>query len=157
MSSAMSPEKARELRDGHPRQIRRLFIPQHGTRKQRELRFDHRFPGQVDRARALLDGLEGMTVAAGATPGSLSITYEICDYTLEGLEAALRAQGFHFEGGILRKLHNALVHFSEETQLRNMRCPERLLKKSHDIYSRAWDRHAHGDHDDTPPDLRHES
>jgi hypothetical protein len=47
-----------------------------------------------------------------------------------------------------------MIAYAEETQLRNMRMPERLIKKSHEVYSRAWDHHLHGDHDDTPPDMR---
>ena len=33
--------------------------------------------------------------------------------------------------------------------------PERLLKKSqNEAYTHAWERHLHGDHDDTPPEWR---
>jgi len=46
------------------------------------------------------------------------------------------------------------VYFCEETQMRNMRVPERLIKKSHLVYSKAWEHHPHGDRDDTPAELR---
>ena len=35
-----------------------------------------------------------------------------------------------------------------------MRMPQRLIKKSNEIYVKAWEHHAHGDHDDTPLELR---
>jgi hypothetical protein len=156
MSGKMTPEKARELRDGHSRHRPSPFAPQPGTRKHRELRFDHIRPEQVDQARKLLAGLEGIEVDAGPEPHSLSLCYELRDYTLEGLETALTKQGFHLDNSIFSKLTRAVVYYCEETQLRNMRVPERLIKKSHEVYSKAWEHHPHGDHDDTPPELRKE-
>ncbi len=150
----MNPEKARELRDGKSRQRASPFSPQPGTRKHRELRFNPQHPEEVAEAHKLLAGLDGMDIEAGLTAHSLSIWYDVNDYTLEGLEAALKRQGFHLDNGVFNKISSALAHFCEETQLRNMHGPQRLLKKSHDIYSKAWDQHAHGDHDETPPDLR---
>jgi len=35
-----------------------------------------------------------------------------------------------------------------------MRCPQRLIKQSHEVYVKAWGAHLHGDHDDTPQELR---
>ncbi|MBK6639418.1 MAG: hypothetical protein IPG34_18360 [Rhodocyclaceae bacterium] len=95
-----------------------------------------------------------MEVALGPKPNSLSVMYDLRNYTLQGLERALIQQGFTLSDTLYLRLRRAVLYYSEETQLRNMRMPERLLKKSHEIYSRAWDKHPHGDHDDTPPDLR---
>ena len=150
----MNPEKARELRDGHTRPHPRPFLPQPDTHKTRELRFEPGHAGEIGRAVNLLSGLPGMLVAPGETANSLSVSYELGDYTFEGLEAALVAQGFHFDSSIVRRIQRALIHFSEETQLRNMRVPERLIKKSQQVYSRVWEKHMHGDHDSTPQDLR---
>ncbi len=151
----LNPEQARLIRDKerglhrpHP------LLPQTGTRKHREIRFGKLPPGQVARARALLERLDGLIVADGVLPTSIAIWYEIEEHTMEALEAALRQQGFHLENTLIAKLIRALVYYSEETQLRNMHGPQRLLKKSHEIYSKAWDHHPHGDHDDTPPELR---
>jgi hypothetical protein len=156
--SRMTPEKARELRDelrnGKPRAHPSAFVPQPGTRKQREVRFDHLHPEHVEEAHQLLSGLEGMDVERGVVPDSLLIGYEIGEYSLEGLEAALVRQGFHLDNSVYSKVVRALVYFCEETQMRNMRVPERLIKKSHEVYSKAWEHHPHGDHDETPPELR---
>ncbi len=151
----LNPEQARQIRDKerglsrpHP------LLPQTGTRKHREIRFAKLPPGQVEHARELLERLDGLDVAAGTMPNSIAIWYEIEDHTLEQLEAALRDQGCHLECSLYAKLIRALVYYSEDTQLRNMHGPQRLLKKSHEVYSKAWEHHPHGDHDDTPPELR---
>jgi hypothetical protein len=151
----MDVERARLLRDKerglhrpHP------LIPQSGTRKHRELRFNKLRDWQVAQAMELLAKLDCLDVAPGTLPNSVSVWYEITDYTMEGLETALINQGFHLENTLYCKLIRAIVYYSESTQLRNMRQPERLLKKSHEVYSKAWDHHPHGDHDDTPPELR---
>ena len=151
----MDVERARRMRDkerglhrAHP------LAPQAGTRKHRELRFDKLRPWQVEQARTLLGGLERLEVATGMLSNSLSVWYEVTDYTMEGLENALIERGFHLENTLYCKMIRALVYFCEETTLRNMRQPERLIKKSNEIYSKAWDHHPHGDHDDTPVELR---
>ena len=151
----MDIESARHLRDKE-RGLHRphTIAPQPGTRKHRELHFSKLHPGQVEQAFVLLSGLDGITVAPGAASNGISVWYEITDYTMRGLEAALIDQGFHLDNGLMSKLVRALVYFVEDTQLRNMRQPERLLKKSHTVYSKAWENHPHGDHDDTPTDLR---
>ena len=122
------------------------------TAKERLLRFAKLGSGQVEQARQLLAGLEGMEVSPAAH--GLKVRYEITDYTLEGIEKALVSQGFQLETSLYSKILRNLVYFCEETQLRNMRMPERLIKKSNEIYVKAWEHHAHGDHDDTPLELR---
>jgi hypothetical protein len=151
----LNPERARLLRDKE----RGLHRPhalaiQSGTRKHREIRFGKLPPGQVARALELLARLERFEVAPGLGEYSVSVWYDIDDYTMESLEDALRQQGFHLDNTLYSKLIRALVYYCEETQLRNMHGPQRLIKQSHQVYSKAWDHHPHGDHDDTPPELR---
>lgn len=151
----LNPERARLMRDKE-RGLHRphSLMPQTGTRKHRELRFAKLPPDQVERAWKLLTCLDGLELAAGSSSNSISIGYEIEEHTLEALENALRQAGFHLECSLYNKLIRALVYYSEDTQLRNMHGPQRLLKKSHEVYSKAWEHHPHGDHDDTPPELR---
>jgi hypothetical protein len=151
----LNPERARILRDKerglhrpHP------LAPQTGSRKHREIRFAKLPPGQAERAMELLTRLERIEVAPGLHAESVSVWYEVTDHTLEALEYSLREHGFHLSNTLYSKLIRALVHYSEDTELRNMNHPERLLKQSHEVYSKAWDHHPHGDHDDTPPELR---
>jgi hypothetical protein len=151
----LDPEQARLIRD-RERGLQRphAFAPQSGTRKHRDIRFAKLPPNQVEHAGAFLAQLDKCEVAPGFSDLSLSVWYEVTDYTLEGIESALRQQGFHLDNTLYAKLLRALVHYCEQTQLRNMHGPQRLIKKSHEVYSQAWDHHPHGDHDDTPPELR---
>jgi len=151
----LTPERARLIRDKerglhrpHP------LLPQTGTRKHREIRFAKLPPGQIEHAYMLLARLEHLELAPGLLPNSLSVWYEVENYTMEGLEAALRHEGFHLECSLYAKLIRALVYYAEDTQLRNLHGPQRLLKQSHEVYCKAWENHPHGDHDDTPVELR---
>ncbi len=152
----MTPEEARLLRDrkcGHhwPRGMHAS-----GTHKRRELRFDSRHPEQLQQAHQLLLQLEGVQVDPGRFIDRLLIQYDLLEHTLRGIEVKLIRAGIALHSGPLHRLMRALTHFAEETELRNLHGPQRLIKKSHDIYSTAWDHHPHGDHDDAPPDLRAE-
>ena len=151
----MNPERARLLRD-QERGLHRPhpLAPQAGTRKHREIRFCKLKQVQVTDAQALLATLPGLEVAPGTQPNGLSVWYEIADHCLEALETLLVDKGFHLENTLYCKLIRALVYFTEETQRRNMAQPERLIKKSHEVYSQAWEHHPHGDRDETPPELR---
>lgn len=153
----MNPERARVLRDElrHRSHRHQGLAPHEGSRKRRELRFDERHSGQAEQAHQLLCGVDALTVTAGSA-NRLIIEYDLTEYTLAGLEKALASQGFLFDDSLFCKLRRALIHFLEETQLRNMRMPHRLLKKSNEVYVKAWEQHSHGDHDDTPAELREE-
>jgi len=151
----MNPERARLLRD-QERGLHRPhpLAPQSGTRKHREIRFCKLKHWQLSDAIALLSSLPKLEVAPGTQPNGISVWYEITDYHMESLEQLLIDRGFHLENTLYCKLVRALVYFTEETQLRNLGQPERLIKQSHDVYSKAWEHHPHGDRDDTPPELR---
>lgn len=122
--------------------------------KRREIRFKALPPGQTGRAAALLNGLPGLEVTRGPRDRVLIISYRVTDYTLMGIEEALATQGFQLDNTLYTKLMRALAHFCEETQLRNLRSPQRLIKKSNEVYVKVYDHHPHGDHDDTPVELR---
>jgi hypothetical protein len=151
----MNPESARHLRD-QERGLQRPhpLVPQTGTRKHRELRFCKLKESQIAEAFALLGTLPKLEIAPGTLPNGISVWYEITDHSMEELENLLIDRGFHLENTLYCKLIRALVYFTEETQMRNMGQPERLIKKSHEVYSKVWEHHPHGDHDDTPPELR---
>lgn len=152
----MNPERARQLRDQERGMHRpHPLAPQAGTRKHREIRFCKLKQTQlVADAIALLSSLPNIEVAPGTLPNGVSVWYEISDHCMEGLEKLLEDRGFHLENTLYCKLIRALVYFTEETQRRNMVQPERLIKKSHEVYSQAWEHHPHGDKDETPPELR---
>ncbi|MBV2234263.1 MAG: hypothetical protein KUL75_01845 [Sterolibacterium sp.] len=153
----MNLEQARKLRDAvrHRSHRHQGLVCQHDSAKTRLLHFDSLLAAQTEQVRQLLDGIDGLTVTCVAQ-NCLQVSYNLTEYTLAGLEKALTSQGFRFQQSWYRSLERALIHFWEETQLRNMRVPQRLIKKSNEVYVKAWEQHPHGDHDDTPRELREE-
>lgn len=128
--------------------------PGAGLDKRRELRFAASPPGQVERAFEVLQKVEGLQVERSDNPRVLCISYSILDHSLEAVEDALRDAGYHLDNGLYARLVRAVVYFCEETQRHNLLAPERLIKKSNEVYMNVYDQHPHGDHDDTPVELR---
>lgn len=122
--------------------------------KQREIRFKTLPPGQVERAWRSLQVLKELQLERTNDPLAIVVRYSVLDYSLETLEDALREAGFALDNSLYTKLVRAIVYFSEETQRHNLLSPERLIKQSNEVYIHAWDHHIHGDHDDTPLELR---
>jgi hypothetical protein len=121
--------------------------------KSREIVF-HPLPvGQAGRALSLLEGLDGLEVTTGPTADCLVVRYHICEYTLEGLETALASQGFHLDNSLLSKLKRALAYFCEGVQRRNVAANEPDIK-SQQAFMKVYERHLHGDRDDTPEEWR---
>lgn len=122
-------------------------------KKDREIIFHALPPGQAERARILLEGLDGLVVRIGPQCNCLRVRYHVCEYTLEGLEAALASQGFHLDNSLLSKLKRALAYFSESVQRRNVEANEPDIK-SQQAFITVYERHLHGDCDDTPEEWR---
>lgn len=121
--------------------------------KIREIVFHDLPAGQVERALILLEGLDGLVVTAGPDGSRLLVRYHICEYTLEGLEAALVSQGFHLDNSLLSKLKRSLAYFSESVQRRNVAADEPDIK-SQQAFMKVYENHLHGDRDDTPEEWR---
>jgi len=111
--------------------------------------------GQLERAYDLLAGLENMHVEKTTELNSLRISYSLRDYSLEGLEAALKKAGFYFKETLLDKLGKKFIYYCEEVQYHNLNTPEHLTKSNTPvIFAKLYENHPHGDHDDTPKELR---
>ena len=119
--------------------------------KTRELAFNATPPGQAERALRLLAGLDGLQVSV-AEPRVLSVRYNLCEYTLEGLEAALVAQGFHLDGSLMQRLKRALAHYCEDVQRRNVAANPPDIKSQ--AFIQTYEQHLHGDRDETPEEWR---
>lgn len=120
-----------------------------------DLYFAEEPAGQRERAYALLGGLENLRVEKTAEPNSLRISYSLRDYSLEGLEAALKKAGFYFKENLLDKLGRKFIYYCEEVQYHNLNTPEHLTKSNTPvIFAKLYENHPHGDHDDTPKELR---
>lgn len=124
------------------------------TQKRREILFSRLPPGQVPEAADLLAGLEGVSATPNLDKRSVVVSYNLTDYTLQGLEAGLIDQGFHLDNTLMSRIMRAFFYYVEETQLHNLGAPERSLKSAPKGYAKAWEQHPHGDHDDTPPEWR---
>lgn len=123
--------------------------------KRREILFSKFPPGQIPEAADHLKAQEHLEVVPQLEKRAIAVAYDLRDHTLENLEAQLTDKGFHLDNTLMSKLIRALVHYVEETQLHNLEAPEHKLKKSpRAAYVQAWERHPHGDHDDTPPEWR---
>lgn len=121
--------------------------------KDREIVFHPLPPGQVERARILLEGLDGLVVMECGDGCRLLVRYHVCEYTLEGLETALADQGFHLDNSLLTKVKRALAYFCEGVQRRNVAANEPDIK-SQQAFMKVYERHLHGDRDDTPEEWR---
>lgn len=123
------------------------------TLKRRQIVFHPVPAGQARRAGALLSRVPGLAVRCEDDGVSLSVGYHVPDFTLEGIEQALEANGFHLDGSLLQRLRRALVHYAEEVQCENLSIPERC-EKCREIWVQAFEHHPHGDRDDTPEEWR---
>ena len=123
--------------------------------KQRDIVFSPDPPGQIVRAYQLLSGLPNCRIEYGDIPNSLHVTYNLEHYTLEGLEHALTEEGFHLDHSVLRGIERNVIYYSEDTICHNMDIPMQFTKKKiREIFVKAYEHEPHGDHDDTPPELR---
>ena len=129
------------------------YGPQAGLMKHREVRFSLRSYERIDEAGRFLTAQGNITVT-GRRGRALAIEYSLAEHSFRSIERLLGENGFHTDTGLVMRIVRALLHFCEDTQLRNLRQPERLIKKSNEIYVKAWQHHPHGDHDDTPTELR---
>jgi hypothetical protein len=124
-------------------------------RKERNVQFSKFPPGQVPEAADFLRKLEHVDVEPQVERRMVGVAYDLYEHSLQELESALEDRGFHLDSTLMSKLMRALIYYVEETQLHNLDAPDRPLKKSqNEAYTNAWERHPHGDHDDTPPEWR---
>ena len=122
-------------------------------KKQREIHFQPLPTDQAAQAARLLSRLPEVVATPQAANHGLQVSYSLPTWTLQQLEERLLQAGFHLDGALLHRIRRALVHYTESVQLENLHHPEREYKTK-EVYTQAWEHHPHGDHDDTPEDLR---
>ena len=124
-------------------------------RKERNIAFAEIPPGQVTEASSFLGHVEHLEVVPHGERRTIAVAYDLHEHSLQELEGALEDKGFHLETSLMNKMMRALIYYVEETQIHNFGAHDRLLKRSqNEAYTHAWERHLHGDHDDTPPEWR---
>lgn len=128
------------------------------TYKEREILFAKFPPGQVPEASDHLAAKDDLAVAPQLEKRAVAVGYELTSYTLDELESELEEKGFHLDNTLLSKLTRAIIRYTEETQLHNLdaagTCRQARDGARDEAYVHAWEKHPHGDHDDTPPEWR---
>lgn len=123
--------------------------------KKRKLVFTDDPDNQLDQAYLLLSGLENFHVQKCTEDNCLTISYSVQHYSLEALEKALAREGFKLKYSWLENLKRQLIHYSEDVQYHNLKTPEHHVKKTPpEIFVQVYEHHPHGNHDDTPKELR---
>lgn len=123
--------------------------------KQRDIVFSADPPGQVERAYQFLSGMAGCKVEYGDSANTLRVRYNLHDYTLEGLEGSLTEEGFQLDHSMLHSIGRKVIYYCEDTVCHNLDIPAYPTKKNErTVFVKAYDQVSHGDHDDTPPELR---
>ncbi len=123
--------------------------------KRRDIVFSAEPPGQIDRAYQLLSGLPDCKVEYSNTQNTLCVSYNLHNYTLEGLENGLTEEGFHLDHGMLHSIGRKVIYYCEDTTCHNLDIPVHPTKKNErEVFVKAYTQELHGDHDDTPPELR---
>ena len=123
--------------------------------KQRNIVFSAQPPDQIARACLLLAGLPGCKVEYADTPNALRVFYNLHHYTLEGLENGLAKEGFNLDHSPLHHIARQIIYYCEDTTCHNLDIPTYPTKKNQcEVFVMAYDHELHGDHDDTPVELR---
>ncbi|MBA4092897.1 MAG: hypothetical protein C0489_02300 [Candidatus Accumulibacter sp.] len=124
-------------------------------RKERNIQFSKFPPGQVPEASDYLARIERVKAEALVEKRAVGVAYDLREHSLQELEGTLEDKGYHLDNTLMSKMMRALIYYVEETQLHNLEAPHKPLKRSQsEAYTHAWERHPHGDHDDTPPEWR---
>ncbi|GLS04462.1 hypothetical protein GCM10007860_16090 [Chitiniphilus shinanonensis] len=104
-------------------------------------------------AAALLAAQAEVTVHLRRDRHGLIVRYSLALHSHQELEALLQAHGHALADGPLARLARAIRRYAEQVARDNNVIPEHQLK-ARDVYARVWEHHPHGDHDDTPEELR---
>lgn len=131
----------------------------HELIKQREIWFMN-LDAQTHPAReamSLLLDADGIEHTHIITPACLHVRYDISRITLQIIEEALEAVGFHLDNSLLYKMKRALFHYTEETQLTNLGYLHDQASSTLDIFISSYQQRQHGCRDQRPPHLRHYS
>lgn len=123
--------------------------------KKRVLRFMPEPADQVEGALMILSGLSGLQVVRTSEPHCLEIHYNLCDYTLAGLEHALEQEGFLLKHGLLHHLGRYLVYYCEDTARHNMEIRGHVTKKNEkEVFIGVHEQHVRPDLAGKSPELR---
>lgn len=122
--------------------------------KTREITFSSEHPDDAARAQLLLIGLPDLTVEQTA-PCVLKVSYNLHNYTLEGIEAAMVEEGFRLDHSLLHSIGRKVIYYCEDTTCHNLDIPVHPTKMNQQtVFSSAYEHQHHADNDDIPTELR---
>ena len=119
-----------------------------------DLRLSALTEDEITKALVVLHAQPGLSVLRMAQTNVLHLDYALAQCSLRMIENLLIGHGVALDDSVGARMRRALTHFREDTQIRNAASPQRLIKQSNQVYVKAYEHHPHGDHDDTPPELR---
>lgn len=123
--------------------------------KRRELLFAAEPPDQVDRAYTILSGLPNLRTSRSEKAHTLEVSYNLRNYTLEGLERALEQEGFVLDHSFLHQMARNIIYYCEDTGLHNMEIKTHNTKRNEkDLFVEISAQHPHHEHASIPPELR---
>ncbi|MDD2686349.1 MAG: hypothetical protein PHY62_09350 [Gallionella sp.] len=122
--------------------------------KTRELTFSPEHPDDAERAMVLLGGLPDLSVEQ-ASPCVLRVSYNLHNYTLEGIEAALTEEGFHLDHSLLHSVGRKVIYYCEDTTCHNMDIPVHPTKMNQQaVFSTAYEHQHQSDNTNIPSEVR---
>ncbi len=110
-------------------------------------------PQQVEGASLFLREHFGMQVLPLPHLSRLILVYDLPHQQLGHILACLQQAGIQLADNWWLRMHQRLICYSEEVQLDNMGCHV-CATKGREVYCQLYQQHPHGDHDDTPEELR---
>ncbi len=84
--------------------------------KNRTIRFARSGEAQANKAMKLLADVDGIKNMSTPTINTLHISYDIQQFTLQMLEAALTEVGFELNNGLFTQIKRALLTYREDAQ-----------------------------------------
>ncbi|TJZ78871.1 hypothetical protein [Chitiniphilus eburneus] len=115
------------------------------------IRLDHGVDATA--AAQLLGALPEVVVHVRRDRHGLIVRYPLALHSHTQLEFLLIESGYALANGPLARLARAIRRYAEQVARDNCVIPEHQLK-ARDVYARVWEHHPHGDHDETPEELR---
>ncbi|MCW3481102.1 hypothetical protein OL229_16285 [Neisseriaceae bacterium JH1-16] len=104
-------------------------------------------------AARLFHPLPGFTVLALPSHRRLLISYTLPEHTLAEALQRLQLAGIALDPHPWSRWHLVLQTYSESVQLHNLAAPVSSDRRR-EAFSTLYQRHTHGDHDDTPEEWR---
>lgn len=110
----------------------------------------HPDPDQAASAAHWLQGVAGVQTVEPLSPHSLAVSYDLRAISLERIENALDALGYHLDNSLLCKLKRALFYYAEATQRENLAITQEGEVVQREVFINRYQKATHGCRDPQP-------